>query len=192
MGTEAMVSHWCGRFTVRKSSVEHLRFQWSNHTQLAHLAHSHHKSKGKPCVGDRHVQTGIVFSSTDLRRYAEHTLNLLQAVERLGCLRPNDSRICNRIRRTDHCEDPCDLFETLPNGDQQERGHAEQSRLIGRTRGDMHRGSRTVCDGQGHPLDPLVTAGPVCDHIGTRAMPGSLPDVGRLLVDHGRATDWSA
>ena len=47
-----------------------------------------------------------------------------------------------------------------------------------------------ICDSQGRPLDPFVTAGQVSDYIGARALLGGLPKVDWLLGDRGHDADW--
>ncbi|OLS46337.1 IS5 family transposase [Rhodovulum sulfidophilum] len=48
----------------------------------------------------------------------------------------------------------------------------------------------TICDSKGRPLHLFVTAGPVSDDIGARALLGPLPKVGWLLGDRGHDADW--
>jgi len=47
-----------------------------------------------------------------------------------------------------------------------------------------------ICDSQGRPLNLFVTAGPVSDYIGARALLSSLPKVDWLLGDRGYDADW--
>jgi transposase len=47
-----------------------------------------------------------------------------------------------------------------------------------------------ICDSQGRPLAPFVTAGQVSDYIGARALLGGLPKVKWLLGDRGYDADW--
>jgi transposase len=47
-----------------------------------------------------------------------------------------------------------------------------------------------ICDSQGRPLNLFVTAGPVSDCIGARALLGSLPKVDWLPGDRGHDADW--
>jgi transposase len=47
-----------------------------------------------------------------------------------------------------------------------------------------------ICDSEGRPLNLFVTAGPVSDYTGARALLGSLPDVDWLLGDRGYDADW--
>ncbi len=47
-----------------------------------------------------------------------------------------------------------------------------------------------ICDSQGRSLSLFVTAGPVSDYIGARALLGSLPKVDWLLADRGYDADW--
>ena len=47
-----------------------------------------------------------------------------------------------------------------------------------------------ICDSKGRPLNLFVTAGPVSDYIGARALLSSLPKVDWLLGDRGYDADW--
>ncbi|KRW94038.1 transposase [Paracoccus sp. MKU1] len=47
-----------------------------------------------------------------------------------------------------------------------------------------------ICDSQGRPLNLFVTAGPVSDYIGARALLSSLPKVDWPLGDRGYDADW--
>jgi transposase len=47
-----------------------------------------------------------------------------------------------------------------------------------------------ICDSQGRPLNLFVTAGPVSDYIGARALLGSLPKADWLLGDRGYDAGW--
>ncbi|MCW2303557.1 transposase [Rhodovulum sulfidophilum] len=47
-----------------------------------------------------------------------------------------------------------------------------------------------ICDSKGRPLNLFVTAGPVNDYIGARALLGTLPTVDWLLGDRGYDADW--
>ena len=47
-----------------------------------------------------------------------------------------------------------------------------------------------ICDSQGRPIDLFLTAGPVSDYIGARALVGGWPNVKWLLGDRGYDADW--
>ena len=47
-----------------------------------------------------------------------------------------------------------------------------------------------ICDSQGRPIDLFLTAGPVSDYIGARALISGLPKVKWLLGDRGYDADW--
>ena len=47
-----------------------------------------------------------------------------------------------------------------------------------------------ICDSQGRPIDLFLTAGPVSDYIGARALISGLPNVKWLLGDRGYDADW--
>ena len=47
-----------------------------------------------------------------------------------------------------------------------------------------------MCDSKGRPFDLFLTAGPVSDYIGARALVGGLPNLKWLLVDRGYDADW--
>ena len=47
-----------------------------------------------------------------------------------------------------------------------------------------------ICDSQGRPIDLFLTAGPVSDYIGARALVSGLPKVKWLLGDRGYDADW--
>ncbi len=66
----------------------------------------------------------------------------------------------------------------------------ERGRLIGRTKGGMNRKLHAICDSQGRPSNPIVTAGQVRDYIGARALPGSLSDVDWLFGGRGYDAGW--
>ncbi len=63
-------------------------------------------------------------------------------------------------------------------------------RLIGRTKGGMKTKLHAICDSQGRPIDLFLTAGPVNDYIGARALISGLPNVKWLLGDRGYDADW--
>ena len=60
----------------------------------------------------------------------------------------------------------------------------------GRTKGGTNTKLHAVCGSQGRLLNLFVTAGPVSDDIGARALVNSLPDVDWLLGDRGYDADW--
>ncbi|RPD43356.1 IS5 family transposase, partial [Paracnuella aquatica] len=93
-------------------------------------------------------------------------------------------------RRGDDCDDRRDLPEGTPHGDQHGREKGGRGRLIGRTKGGMNTKLHAICDSQGRPLNLFVTAGPVSDYIGARALLSSLPKVDWLLGDRGYDADW--
>jgi hypothetical protein len=64
--------------------------------------------------------------------------------------------------------------------------------LIGRTKGGMNTKLHAICDRLGRPLNLFLTAGPVSDNIGARALLGSLPKVGWLHGDPGASRGGSA
>ncbi|MCW2305332.1 transposase [Rhodovulum sulfidophilum] len=47
-----------------------------------------------------------------------------------------------------------------------------------------------ICDSEGRPIDLFLTAGPVSDYIGARALISGLPNVKWLLGDRGYDADW--
>ena len=47
-----------------------------------------------------------------------------------------------------------------------------------------------ICDSRGRPIDLFLTAGPVSDYIGARALISRLPNVKWLLGDRGYDADW--
>ncbi len=65
-----------------------------------------------------------------------------------------------------------------------------RGRLIGRTKGGMNTKLHAVCDSHGRPIDLFLTAGPVSDYIGARALVSGLPDAKGLLGDRGYDADW--
>lgn len=66
--------------------------------------------------------------------------------------------------------------------------------LIGRTKGGMKSKLNTVYDILGRPLNLIITAGPVSDYIGARALLNSQQYVDWLLDDRGYDADcfWEA
>ncbi|GGG61116.1 hypothetical protein GCM10011415_03950 [Salipiger pallidus] len=54
----------------------------------------------------------------------------------------------------------------------------------------MNTNLHAICDSQGRPMDLSLTAGPVSDHIGARALFSGLPNVTWLLGDRGYDADW--
>ncbi|GGG78698.1 hypothetical protein GCM10011415_29650 [Salipiger pallidus] len=51
--------------------------------------------------------------------------------------------------------------------------------------GGINTNLHPICDSQGRPMDLFLTAGPVSDHIGARALVSGLPNVTWLLGDRG-------
>lgn len=49
-----------------------------------------------------------------------------------------------------------------------------------------------IFDSQGRPFNLFVTAGPVSDHTGARALLSGLPKVDWLPGDRGHDADWFA
>lgn len=47
-----------------------------------------------------------------------------------------------------------------------------------------------ICDSRVRPIDLFLTAGPVSDYIGARALVSRLPNVKWLLGDRGYNADW--
>jgi transposase len=47
-----------------------------------------------------------------------------------------------------------------------------------------------VTDSVGRPIQYFITAGQVSDHVGARALCGSLPAVDWLIADRGYDADW--
>jgi hypothetical protein len=65
-----------------------------------------------------------------------------------------------------------------------------RGRLIGRTKGGMNTKLHYVCDSQGRPMNPFVTAGQVSDYIGARVLLGSLPNMKWPLGNRGYDANW--
>ena len=49
---------------------------------------------------------------------------------------------------------------------------------------------QAICDSRGRPIDLFLTAGPISDYIGARALVSGLPNVKWLLGDRGYDADW--
>jgi transposase len=128
----------------------------------------------------------------------------MDALERKRHLRADDGRPGCRTRRGKDRDDRRDLFDVTPHCDQHGREKGGRGRLIGRTKGveglrncpgdsfarERNTKLHAICDSQGRPLNLFVTAGPVSDDIGARALLSSLPNVDRLLGDRGYDADW--
>jgi transposase len=114
----------------------------------------------------------------------------MEAVGRHGRLRQDDGRVGLRGGSSKDCDDLRDLPQNPPHGEQPAGEKGGRGRLIGRTKGGMNTKLHAICDSQGRPLDLFVTAGPVSDYIGARALLCSLPKVDWLLGDRGYDADW--
>ena len=99
-------------------------------------------------------------------------------------------RAGGRTRREDDRDDPRDVSQSPPNGDQYGRQKGGRGRLIGRTKGGMNTKLQAIYDSQGRPIYLFVTAGQVSDYIGARALLSGLPKVKWLLGDRGYDADW--
>ncbi|MEL6220911.1 MAG: IS5 family transposase [Pseudomonadota bacterium] len=172
---------------------------WLTDAQMARLEPFFPKSHGKPRVDDRRVLSGIIFIYRNGLRWCD-------APKEYGphktlynrWKRWSDKGVFARILVGLAAEEPekktamidatylkTHRTATSPAGQKGGRG-----RLIGRTKGGMNTKLHAICDSQGRPLNLFVTAGPVSDYIGARALLSGLPKVDWLLGDRGYDADW--
>ncbi|WP_085983430.1 IS5 family transposase [Sagittula stellata] len=172
---------------------------WLSDAQMARLEPYFPKSHGKPRVDDRRVLSGIIFINRNglrwrdaPREYGPHK-TLYNRWKRWS-----DRGVFARIMAGlagEHGEETTVMIDATHlkahrtasslGGEKGGRG-----RLIGRTKGGMNTKLHAVCDSHGRPIDLFLTAGPVSDYIGARALVGGLPDVKWLLGDRGYDADW--
>ncbi len=172
---------------------------WLSAAQMARLEPCFPKSHGKPRVDDRRVLSSIVFIN-------RHGLRWRDAPREYGphktlynrWKRWSDRGVVARIMAglaAEHGEETTVLIEATHL-----KAHRTASslgvkkggrgRLIGRTKGGMNTKLHAVCDSHGRPIDLFLTAGPVSDYIGARALVSGLPDAKGLLGDRGYDADW--
>jgi len=168
---------------------------WLSDTQMARLEPFFPKSHGKPCVDDRRVLSGIIFTNRNGLRWRD-------APREYG---PHKT-LYNRRKRwsekgifaqmmvglaVDHGEEKTVMLsEGSSHSVQYGRQKGGRGRLIGRTKGGLNTKLHAICDSLGRPLSFFVTAGQVSDYIGAAALLGSLPKVDWLLADRGYDADW--
>ncbi len=111
-------------------------------------------------------------------------------MERHGYLRADHDWPGRWARREQDRDDRRDLPEGTPDGDQPGREKGGRGRLIVRTKGGMNSKLHALTDSAGRPIRFFITAAQVSEHIGARALLGSLPGVEWLLGDRGYDADW--
>ncbi|WP_420029475.1 IS5 family transposase [Rhodovulum visakhapatnamense] len=178
---------------------------------MAKLAPFFPKSNGKPRVDDRRVLSGIIFINRNGLRWRD-------APEAYGPHKTLYSRwkrwsekgIFARMMAglaAEHGEQKTVMIDATylkaprtatgmaaKKGGVPDQAEFEDQKTIRgivflRT-GGMNTKLHAICDSNGRPFNLFVTAGPVSDDIGARALLGPLPKVGWLLGDRGYDADW--
>nr|WP_111301835.1 IS5 family transposase [Paracoccus saliphilus] len=171
---------------------------WLRDEQVARLKPFLPKSHGKPRVDDKRVLSGIIFINRNGLRWRDapaacgphKTLySRWKRWSEKGVFPRTITGLAaeHRKRKTVMIDATYLKAQRIATRMALEKGG--RGRLIGRTKGGMNTRLHAIGDSQGRPIDLFVTAGQVSDHIGARALLGSLPKVKWLLGDRGYDAD---
>lgn len=161
---------------------------WLTDEQMARLEPYFPRSHGRPRVERDHFrksQRAEMAGCAAGVRSAEDAVQPLEAMERQGCVHPDDGWPGEQGRRTEDDHDRCNLSQGTPHGIEPAGKKGGPGRLIGRTKGGMNTKLHAVTDANGRPISFFMTAGQVSDYTGAAALLDGLPKAQWLLGDRG-------
>jgi transposase len=177
-------------------------FVWLTDAPMARIEPCFPKSHGKPRVDDRRLLSGMIFINRNGLRWCDAPKDYGPHKTLYNrWKRWSERGVFARILAGLAAEEPEEKTATIDatylkthrtatslrvkkGGPNDKRG-----RLIGRTKGGMITKLHAVTDSQGRPIQCFITAGQVSDHVGARALYGSLPAVEWLIAERGCDAD---